>query len=89
MNRGIAREHYIKFQLASSLYVVVTLTLIRIPKFSPSLNVLKFSDFEPRISIKLVPTTTGVTSSGHQRNIFKSLLMSYFIIKQNVSEREP
>ena len=39
-----------------------TFFFIRIPKFFPSLNILNFSDFEPRTILKLFLNTKNVTS---------------------------
>ena len=48
---------------------------------------LNFSDFEPRIILKLFLNATGVTSPKNLRNIFQSLLMFYYIIKlKRISE---
>ena len=49
---------------------------------------LNISGFEPRITRKLFFNLKGVTLSENERNIFKSLLMSYFIMKQIKSEPE-
>ena len=47
-----------------------------------SLNILKLLDFEPKIIVMLFLGAKDVASSKNQRNTFKPLLMSYFIIKQ-------
>ena len=47
---------------------------------------LNFLGFEPRIILKLFLNIEGITTSENQRILFESLLMSYFIIKQNKSE---
>ena len=46
---------------------------------------LDFSDFEPRIILKLSLNTKGATSPRNFRNIFQSLLMFYYIIKLSKS----
>ena len=49
---------------------------------------LNFSGFEPFIILKLFLNIEGATTSENERIISKSLLMFYFIIKQNESEAE-
>ena len=51
---------------------------------------LDFSGFEPNNILTLFLNVNGVTVtwSGNKSNIFKSLLMSYFIIKQIKRETE-
>ena len=49
---------------------------------------LKFSGFEPKIILKLLLGVKGVTPSENERNILKSLLIFYFMIKQNKSGAE-
>ena len=43
---------------------------------------LTFSGFEPKIILKLFLNLKGVALSENKRNIFKSLLLFYFITKQ-------
>ena len=50
--------------------------------------VITFFGFKPSIILKLFLNIEGVTTSENQRIIFKSLLMSYFIIKQKKSGTE-
>ena len=52
----------------------------RIPNFLPSLIILKFSDFELRIILKLFLNNTGVTSQEKVKNIFQFWFMFYYII---------
>ena len=47
-------------------------------KASPFLN---FSDFKPSISLELFLNTKGVPLPKNLRNLFKSLLMFYYIIE--------
>ena len=47
---------------------------------------LNFFTFEPWIILKSFLNTEGVTAFENQRIIFKSILMSYFITKQNKGE---
>ena len=54
---------------------------VRLPNFSLC-NILNFSGFEPKIILTIFLSVKGVTLLGSGRNIFKSLFMSYFIIKQ-------
>ena len=44
-----------------------------------------FLNFEPLIILKLFLLIESVSSAQNQRMMFKSLLMSYFIIKQTKS----
>ena len=55
---------------------------LRISNVSPSLNILKFSDSGPTINLKFFFIVKGFAASETLRDIFKSLLMSYFIMKQ-------
>ena len=61
---------------------------IRITYFSLSLNILNFFGFEPWIILELLFNINGVATSENQMIIFKSLLMSYLIIKQNINGAE-
>jgi len=67
------------------MWILYMLFFYKKPSFLPSLNILKFSDFEPRIILKLFLNTKGVISPKYLRNIFQSFLMSYFIIKLSKS----
>ena len=53
----------------------------RIPKCFRTSIFLDFSDFEPRIILKLFLNTKGVVSPKILMNIFQSRLMFYYIIK--------
>ena len=64
-------------RLGGGLLRILHSLFIRMPSCLPILNVLKFSDFEPRIILKLFLNTKAVTL----RNIFKLLLMFYYVIK--------
>ena len=44
---------------------------------------IHFSDYESKIILKIVLSVKGVTWPRYERNMFKSLLMSYVIIKRN------
>ena len=43
---------------------------------------LNFSSFEPKIALKLFLNLKGTTSFEIERNVFKSLSLSYFIVDQ-------
>ena len=62
------------------------LFLLRILNFSPSLTILKPFCFELLIILKLLSSTKGAALPENKRNIFKSFLISYFIIKQTEVE---
>ena len=49
---------------------------------------LKFSGFELKIILKSFLGVKGATPSENERNLFKSLLIFYFMIKQNKSGAE-
>ena len=72
-----------KHQVLQVRFMIHTF-FIKIPKFLPSLDIPKFFfGFEPCIILELFLNIEGVTVSETQRIIFKSLLVSYFIIKPN------
>ena len=58
-----------------------TLFSIRIPSFFQASKFLNFSNFEPRIILKLLLINKGVPFPKNLWNIFRSLLMFYYIIK--------
>ena len=61
----------------------------RMPKFLLSLKkFLNFVGFERYIILKLLFNIKSVATSENQRIKFKSLLISYFILKQNKSGAE-
>ena len=59
-----------------------------IPNFSPSLKIINFFGFELYVILELFLNIEGVTAPENQRIICKSLLMSFFIIKQSKNEAE-
>ena len=65
-----------------------TLLYIRIRNFSLSFNILQFFGLEPQIILKVFLNIKVIATPENQKIIFKSLLMSYFIIKQNKSGAE-
>ena len=56
-------------------------------KFLLSLIILKLFGFEPWIILNLLLQIEGTTKSENQKIIFKSLLMSNYIIKQKKLSR--
>ena len=67
--------------------VLVYVFTIRTSNVSLSLDILNCFGFEPWIILKLFLNIEGVTTSEDQKIIFKSLLVSYFTLKQNKVEQ--
>ena len=74
-----------RFLVQTNVFVYSSPTKLLLCKVSIFLN---FSGIEPEIILELFLTFKGVTESGNEKNILKSLFMSYLIIKKAKNDKK-